>query len=437
MKPLHQYPVLRRLIFFQIISVALGILLLTLLLLFVGQTRKKSILIESKNHIAPILNERHEQWRLWKALGQDEVLNEEIRGVEKNHPGWKIDIVDQKNLGPEDRHTIILPAPSEVQGDDRFVVARINESEITSAVSLSSPLIALLVAVFLLFMLILLLSARYIYKNVHAPLSQFLKLFAGGSVAKSTMSGKVPATGEIRQFLEDLDRLQEEAQKSYADAQKVEIARQVAHDIQSPIAALEILLHHSESLPDELREIARSALTRIKGIAKDLLQKQEPSDLPRSQNLIPSIIEIIGEKRLSLTASKQIEIDFDYSCSSPAYVNIEGFKRVLSNLLNNSIEAIQEKGRIYVSLVENDEHSLKLCIADNGCGMDASILEVIGRPGISFGKSERPQRGGFGIAHARQSVESWNGQFVIQSSPGSGTIVEIVIRKFSPSARLA
>jgi signal transduction histidine kinase len=393
--------------------------------------------MESKNHITPVLNDRQEQWRLWKALGQDEVLNEEIHGVEKNHPGWKIEIVDKKNLRSENRHAIVLPSPSESQGDDRFVVAQINESEITSAISLSSPLIALLVAVFLLFILILLLSARYIYKNVHAPLSHFLKLFAGGPVAKSIMSRNVPATGEIRQFLEDLDRLQEEAQRSYADAQKVAIARQVAHDIQSPIAALEILIHHSESLPEELREIARSALTRIKGIAKDLLQKQEPSDLPRTQNLIPSIIEIIEEKRLSLTALKQIEIDFDYSCSSPAYVTIEGFKRVLSNLLNNSIEAIQDQGRISISLVENDEHSVKLCIADNGCGMDASILEMIGRPGKSFGKSDRPQQGGFGIAHARQTIESWNGQLSIKSYPGTGTTIEIVIRKSAPSARLA
>jgi light-regulated signal transduction histidine kinase (bacteriophytochrome) len=170
---------------------------------------------------------------------------------------------------------------------------------------------------------------------------------------------------------------------------------------------------------------------------KDLLQKQEPSDLPRTQNLIPSIIEIIEEKRLSLTALKQIEIDFDYSCSSPAYVTIEGFKRVLSNLLNNSIEAIQDQGRISISLVENDEHSVKLCIADNGCGMDASILEMIGRPGKSFGKSDRPQQGGFGIAHARQTIESWNGQLSIKSYPGTGTTIEIVIRKSAPSARLA
>ncbi len=53
--------------------------------------------------------------------------------------------------------------------------------------------------------------------------------------------------------------------------------KQVAHDIKSPLAALEIVMDDLKSLPEDTREITINAVNRIKGIANDLSKQKEKS----------------------------------------------------------------------------------------------------------------------------------------------------------------
>jgi signal transduction histidine kinase len=139
-------------------------------------------------------------------------------------------------------------------------------------------------------------------------------------------------------------------------------ALQVAHDVGSPIAALETLLEfYSHILPEESRVSARNAVLRIRDIANSLLKKTKQDLLSignesLSQQFISSLIKhIVSEKRLQYQG-KPISINYDSKNEVYdlfAMVKTADFSRVLSNLINNSVDALDDNGQISISLAES------------------------------------------------------------------------------------
>ena len=137
-----------------------------------------------------------------------------------------------------------------------------------------------------------------------------------------------------------------------------QIASQVAHDIRSPLAALTVAEKDFASLPEDTRVMIRSAVGRIRDIANHLIEKNRAASNSGTSihattqqaveeatvQLLPSIIEgIITEKRMQFRPKMGIEIDGRLDASSYglfALIQPGEFKRVLSNLVNNSVEAL-------------------------------------------------------------------------------------------------
>jgi len=154
-------------------------------------------------------------------------------------------------------------------------------------------------------------------------------------------------------------------------------ARQVAHDIQSPLAALNIVTQDLPEVEEEKRLLIRSAVQRIEDIANDLSSKRPEAQgvgfkasletqcthantYARTHenlnpHLISSIIEkIVSEKRMQYRDKQGINISASQSTESYglfANINAKEFKRVLSNIINNSVEAMGVGGSVVVSML--------------------------------------------------------------------------------------
>ncbi|MBI4369692.1 MAG: HAMP domain-containing histidine kinase [Elusimicrobia bacterium] len=228
-----------------------------------------------------------------------------------------------------------------------------------------------------------------------------------------------------------------------------EVSQQVAHDIRSPLAALDAVTGSVNKLPEDERLIIRGAVNRIKDIANHLLEKNReqgqgkalddginasPQAEPRAVVLLSSLIEpLITEKRLQFRSQAGIDISANLDASSYglfAKVEPREFKRVLSNLINNSVEAFRGKGAATLSLAgENNQILLK--VQDNGPGIPHEILAKLGQRGQTHGKAGGS---GLGLYHARTSLEAWGGSLDIGSEVGLGTEVMIKLPKApSPS----
>jgi len=212
-----------------------------------------------------------------------------------------------------------------------------------------------------------------------------------------------------------------------------DLAAQVAHDIRSPVTVLKVVSETLKDIDPKKKQLIEKAATRINGIADNLVSEyraQLTTDLalksvqrPASVNEV--IQEIVDEKKIILKNNAQIFFNSAEPINFPDYLNIIEFKRVLSNLINNSIEAFDKaENKITISLFKNEQF-VYVTIKDNGRGIPSEVLSQLFQKGVSFSKK---QGTGLGLAHAKNYLESIKGSVEIESEFGVGTEIEIKLK---------
>lgn len=94
------------------------------------------------------------------------------------------------------------------------------------------------------------------------------------------------------------------------------------------------------------------------------------------------------------------------------------------DIVQNSIAA--KASRVRIEIVEDAaQDKLSITIADDGCGMDAQMLERVRSP---FATTRTTRKVGMGIPLFMAGALACEGQFDIQSAPGSGTTVKAVYK---------
>lgn len=202
------------------------------------------------------------------------------------------------------------------------------------------------------------------------------------------------------------------------------LAKRAAHDIRAPLTALNSLLFNFQNHNDPRSELLLSTINSMNSIADDLLtynkvSKQSSAKFPVSilENLIS---QLVGEKQLLLaTSSQKIVISFLRKTETQIQNPIEIY-RVLSNILQNSIESIIDEGHIEIR-VSKRSGKIRIEISDNGCGVSAEILEKLGYEEITT----KENGNGFGFFYSKKVIESLNGRLTIDSKQGVGTNIQI------------
>lgn len=234
---------------------------------------------------------------------------------------------------------------------------------------------------------------------------------------------------EFSRMSEELHKILEERRILTKEAAKGEIATQVAHDIRSPLAALDMITKNISQLPEEYRLMLRHSVNRIHDIANQLLAQNAGAAGTQSNRLestlLSEVIEaIVTEKRMSFRSRTEISLEAQIDSSSYglfARVQSAELKRILSNILNNSIEAIPNAGRVEIRL-RGEGADIVIEVVDNGVGIDPDILPRLMQKGASFGKTNGS---GMGLYHARTKTEEWSGTLSLISKKDKGTTVRI------------
>ena len=114
----------------------------------------------------------------------------------------------------------------------------------------------------------------------------------------------------------------------------------------------------------------------------------------QSTDLLGAVEQICREKIFQDRFGKNLQIELDDSLRSCSDLQILAhpaeLRRVLSNLLNNAIEApeIRSSQRQIRILLRNEKNSsVELMIQDNGIGIPAEVLPRLINEGGSFGKT--------------------------------------------------
>lgn len=296
------------------------------------------------------------------------------------------------------------------------------------------------IGIFLFNFLFLFLSMRKTIANSTGYLLDFISSHQNNNASEFSKVDIDEYRQIATKFIEEHSQtLSLQKEKAYYDARK-QIAEQVAHDIRSPLAAINTALSDVTSISENKRIMIRSAAKRINDIANNILSqsKHNSSELGSNdldRNILPELIfvvldNIVSEKRYEYHNSKiDIQLKVSPCCySSFSNINLVSFKRVLSNLINNSIEAIDCSGFVIISL-RCDNNQVEITIEDNGCGIPSEILPQVTEQGFSFNKKNGA---GFGLSYSKKYIGLLNGKIELHSEVGIGTKVTIFLPRSNP-----
>lgn len=213
-----------------------------------------------------------------------------------------------------------------------------------------------------------------------------------------------------------------------------DLAAQVAHDIRSPLASLAAAAR-GLAMPEEQRGLVEASVARMQGIADDLLRRYRAPDAPLPARgpclLSAAVAAVMGEKRLQYSGRKRLRLSFVSGFDSEADIPAGELQRAVSNLVNNSVEALADGGSVEVTLRAAGAKAV-IEVRDDGPGMPPELLGKLGTKGFTSGKAGGT---GLGLYHARTSAEAWGGSLEITSRPGSGTVVRLALPARPAAAR--
>ncbi len=247
---------------------------------------------------------------------------------------------------------------------------------------------------------------------------------------------------EVKEVREKIVSLIQHVEQYSCEATFAQVASQVVHDVRSPLAALNLAVASSSEIPEAKRILIREAVSRIRDVTNILVGKNQAlaskpsasssliattSISKPSIELISCLIEpLVSEKRIQHSDRSHLEIDA--VLEQEAYglfsnVNPAEFKRVLSNLIDNAVQAISDAGKVTIRL-KRDLQNLVVSIEDTGKGIPKDILPKLMRRGATFGK----EKGwGLGLYHAKTMVQNWSGTIEIRSEENVGTTVFLTL----------
>ena len=202
------------------------------------------------------------------------------------------------------------------------------------------------------------------------------------------------------------------------EKERLSLARQVAHDIRSPLAALKTLNEMDFISDESSKKMYKMSLDRIDTIAEDLLTKTKSSKQLKSLNIRVLIEELMQEKKFFIPEYVKVHCELNEMNALIVPVDL---KRIVSNIINNCIESFESNGSIEIKSHTSGLKSI-LTISDNGIGIPDDVLKELGTKELTYGKING---NGLGIYHAANTLRSWGGDLSISSQLGKGTIVTL------------
>lgn len=208
-----------------------------------------------------------------------------------------------------------------------------------------------------------------------------------------------------------------------------ELAAEMAHEVNNPAA---IIMSRADYLQmessnnsnlnkyDDDLDVILKQIDRVSKITGNILKYSKK--LPKNFQEI-DLIQIIDESLSILEPrirKKNIGLTKTYGINKAL---IKGdstqLEQVLTNLVNNAIDAMDEKGKLVIRLRKNEAQKIQLIISDNGEGIDEHNLEKIFTP---FFTTKTGNKGtGLGLYIVRNICKNHNADIVCESKKGYGT----------------
>lgn len=277
---------------------------------------------------------------------------------------------------------------------------------------------------------LLLPLARKIPKELFVDPINDLLIFIKNRQGKIKEEELTSSFSEIHLISQEILSLFNEVQEKSQEAAIGKVAAQVAHDIRSPLAALQILTEQQLSeLEESKRILLRNSVYQIRDIINNLDQNAFPNE--RTPTQIAILLEHVISERRTAFSDKSVTINQGFGVEAYSYfINVipSEMKRVLTNVINNAAEAFPTKQGIIDIGLSLEKNKILLTIIDNGKGIPPDILHSLFKRGFTTKQSGS----GLGLYHAQEKITQWDGTIDIKSQVSEGTTLSIQLPQITP-----
>jgi len=206
-------------------------------------------------------------------------------------------------------------------------------------------------------------------------------------------------------------------------------ARCIAHEIRNQISICELYSQiikrnlEKEGIKNNSINNALNCITKSLKIAGNNLLDLKSLDNFEFKNL--EVCELVKLSiNLSIVYIQEKDIDISLSCTKTAniYVDENKFLACLVNIIKNSIEAIEDKGKIEIEILKKEE-SVSIKISNNG-----SMIPIEVQPHIfEEGYTTKKTGSGLGLPICAENIKAQNGTLKLVQSTQQNTVFEICL----------
>ncbi len=233
---------------------------------------------------------------------------------------------------------------------------------------------------------------------------------------------------------EEKDQIQIQLNEEKDSAQKKmeQVTAQVAHDIRSPLSALEVIIKRLPNIEESYQILLRDAITHIRDITNNLelnAFKNRISEAKANTQIAILLEYVLSERRATLS-NQSIKINQLFKVDAYGFfINVvpSVMRRILTNILNNACEVLLINGVIEVN-VEQVAGKIIITITDNGPGISKKIMPSL----FTRGFTTKTNGSGLGLYYAKESLAEWGGMIELNSEVGHGTSVSISLPAMNP-----
>lgn len=215
-----------------------------------------------------------------------------------------------------------------------------------------------------------------------------------------------------------------------------EVARRIAHEIKNPLTPIQLSAQRlrrryldqfttNDSVFDECTGMIIRQVEDLKNLVNEF---SSFARMPASNPTVNNLNDVINEALILFQEGhKEIDFHVNFDPELPLFnLDREQIKRVIINLLDNAVAAVDGHGRIEISTTYNKELEIATFkISDTGCGISAEDKPRLFEPYFSTKKSGT----GLGLAIVSSIISDHNGYIRVRDNVPQGThfIIELPI----------
>jgi two-component system sensor histidine kinase HydH len=239
--------------------------------------------------------------------------------------------------------------------------------------------------------------------------------------------------GDVLLFrdLTEVQELQKEVERNRRLASIGRLAAGIAHEIRNPLSSIKgfatYFKERYREVPEDQKtaEIMVQEVERLNRVIGQLLEFARPMKLNKVQANIDEVITYSIEMIQKQAQEKGIAIHTNLSPKTKdVSIDVDRIGQVFINLYLNAVEAMEQGGSLRVdSSLDEESGTATLVVSDTGRGIERGDLEHVFDPYFTTKQSGT----GLGLAIVHRIIEAHRGEVKIESEPGKGTTVTIVL----------